>query len=176
MRYGKLKILQRLVSLEFQILSGTIITQSNRATQIARFMGPTWGPPGSCRPQMGPMYLAIREDIVNSTTATGAEHISESELTKDDPYLALKGKLRCVYWKGFEDNWLCYTSTMMYTKQLKIQTSLVITCSNMTWYCIQHRNDKSTLIARFVEPTWGSSGTDRTQVGPMLAPWTSLSG
>ena len=28
-------------------------------TQIARFMGPTWGPPGSCRPQVGPMYLAI---------------------------------------------------------------------------------------------------------------------
>ena len=22
---------------------------------IARFMGPTWGPPGSCRPQVGPM-------------------------------------------------------------------------------------------------------------------------
>ena len=27
----------------------------NKATQIAKFMGPTWGPPGSCRPQMGPM-------------------------------------------------------------------------------------------------------------------------
>ena len=26
-----------------------------RGTQIARFMGPTWGPPGSCRPQMVPM-------------------------------------------------------------------------------------------------------------------------
>ena len=24
-------------------------------TQISRFMGPTWGPSGSCRPQMGPM-------------------------------------------------------------------------------------------------------------------------
>ena len=24
-------------------------------TQMARFMRPTWGPPGSCRPQMGPM-------------------------------------------------------------------------------------------------------------------------
>ena len=24
-------------------------------TQIAKFMGPTWVPPGSCRPQMGPM-------------------------------------------------------------------------------------------------------------------------
>ena len=26
-----------------------------KTPQIARFMGPTWGPPGSCRPQMGPM-------------------------------------------------------------------------------------------------------------------------
>ena len=26
-----------------------------RHSQIAKFMGPTWGPPGSCRPQMGPM-------------------------------------------------------------------------------------------------------------------------
>ena len=24
-------------------------------SQRAKFMGPTWGPPGSCRPQMGPM-------------------------------------------------------------------------------------------------------------------------
>ena len=33
-----------------------------------------------------------------------------------------------------------------------------------------------TLIARFMRPTWGPSGADRTQVGPMLAPWTLLSG
>ena len=26
-------------------------------TLITRFMGPTWGPPGSCRPQMGPMLV-----------------------------------------------------------------------------------------------------------------------
>ena len=26
-----------------------------KATQIAKFMGPTWDPPGPCRPQMGPM-------------------------------------------------------------------------------------------------------------------------
>ena len=24
-------------------------------SQIAKFIGPTWGPPGSCQPQMGPM-------------------------------------------------------------------------------------------------------------------------
>ena len=33
-----------------------------------------------------------------------------------------------------------------------------------------------TLIARFMGPTWGPTGTDRTQVGPMLAPWIFLSG
>ena len=32
------------------------------------------------------------------------------------------------------------------------------------------------LIARFMGPTWGPSGADRTQVDPMLAPWTLLSG
>ena len=34
---------------------------------------------------------------------------------------------------------------------------------------------KHTLIARFMGPTCGPSGADRTQVGPMLAPWTLLS-
>ena len=32
------------------------------------------------------------------------------------------------------------------------------------------------LIARFIGPTQGPSGGDRTQVGPLLAPWTLLSG
>ena len=35
---------------------------------------------------------------------------------------------------------------------------------------------RTTLIARFMGSTWGPSGADRTQVGPMLAPWTFLSG
>ena len=39
-----------------------------------------------------------------------------------------------------------------------------------------HRNVIRSLIARFMGPTWGPSGADRTQVGPMLAPWTLLSG
>ena len=32
------------------------------------------------------------------------------------------------------------------------------------------------LLARFMGPSWGPSGADRTQVGPMLAPWSLLSG
>ena len=31
-------------------------------------------------------------------------------------------------------------------------------------------------ISRFLGPTWGPPGDDRTQVGPVLAPWTLLSG
>ena len=31
------------------------ITTSHLTTQIAKFIGPTWCPPGSCRPQVGPM-------------------------------------------------------------------------------------------------------------------------
>ena len=33
-----------------------------------------------------------------------------------------------------------------------------------------------TRIARFMGPTWSPPGAKRTQVGPMLAPWTLLSG
>ena len=35
--------------------------------------------------------------------------------------------------------------------------------------------DVTTLIPRFMGPTWGPSGADRTHTGPMLAPWTLLS-
>ena len=35
---------------------------------------------------------------------------------------------------------------------------------------------KTDLIARFMGPTWGPSGADRTQVVPVLVPWTLQSG
>ena len=31
------------------------VSTVKKGPQIAKFMGPIWGPPGSCRPQMGPM-------------------------------------------------------------------------------------------------------------------------
>ena len=30
---------------------------NTKPPQLTRFMGPTWGPPGYCRPQMGPMLV-----------------------------------------------------------------------------------------------------------------------
>ena len=50
--------------------------------------------------------------------------------------------------------------------------------SQNTLGCLIHgiSDHRHTLIARFMGPTWGLSGADRTQVGPMLATWTLLSG
>ena len=36
-------------------LRGEFTGSPPKGSQIARFMGPTWGPPGSCQPQVGPM-------------------------------------------------------------------------------------------------------------------------
>ena len=38
-----------------RILCPTGVVSRDARCQIAKFMGPTWGPPGSSRPQMGPM-------------------------------------------------------------------------------------------------------------------------
>ena len=64
------------------------VSHNDRPAQMARFMGPTWGPPGSCRPQMGPMlapwtllsgkwYLAIRSHsrMVYRQQLTGYAHV-----------------------------------------------------------------------------------------------------
>ena len=52
--------------------------------------------------------------------------------------------------------------------------------ANCSWLCeaamSAHRHLMVSPIARFMGPTWSPSGADRTQVGPMLAPWTLLSG
>ena len=49
------------------------------STQIAKYMGPTWGPPGSFRPQMGPMLApwtllsgeALRKSYPMMTSSNG---------------------------------------------------------------------------------------------------------
>ena len=48
---------------------------------------------------------------------------------------------------------------------------------NYVWTVVRNYSlAHNILIARFVGLTWGPSGADRAQVGPMLAPWTLLSG
>ena len=49
-------------------------------------------------------------------------------------------------------------------------------CGNHCYRLALASATRTTLITRFMGPTWGPPGADRTQVGPMLAPWISLSG
>ena len=74
----------------------------NLCVQIAKFMGPTWGPPGSCRPQMGPLLapwillsgwvIVVKVTAVSLTagfrrvTANGAYEINLKELDKINQY------------------------------------------------------------------------------------------
>ena len=46
------------------------------STQIARFMGQTWGPPGSCWPQMGPM-------LAPWTLLSGIYYVASRQLQRD---------------------------------------------------------------------------------------------
>ena len=76
--------------------------------------------------------------------------------------------------------WLMVGSIYIYIYPIYIYIYIYI----YTWYISNagtvgvHRVWKQwyPLIARFMGPTWGPSGADRTQVGPMLAPWILLSG
>ena len=52
----------------------------------------------------------------------------------------------------------------------------VQSCKKAIYYVMSHAHQVASVIARFMRPTWGPSGADMTQVGPMLAPWTLLSG
>ena len=55
-------------------------------------------------------------------------------------------------------------------------------CQNLIKCCVvimkfeKSREMKYTQIARFIGQTWGLSGADKTEVGPILVPWTLLSG
>ena len=91
------------------------------STQIAKFMGPTWGPPGSCQPLMGPKLA---------------------------PWTLLLG-LWCLICENLND-----------TLDESSSTGQIM----------------SSLIAWYMGPTWGQTGANRTQVGPMLVPWSLLSG
>ena len=49
-------------------------------------------------------------------------------------------------------------------------------CCKYAWTCKNKTHPPTTRIARFMGPTWGSPGSCRPQMGPILAPWNLLSG
>ena len=90
----------------------------------------------------------------------------------------------CCLWKYIEMTAYIYTIWLFV---LMINTALLIRCEYsdvssplMHGSQIPSKTGVSwrpyTQIARFMRPTWGPPGADRTQVGPMRASWTLLWG
>ena len=52
------------------------------------------------------------------------------------------------------------------------------TCGGISFFFMANLSNlcKPSQIVKFMGPTWGPSGSCRPQMGPMLAPWTLLSG
>ena len=75
-------------------------------------------------------------------------------------------KLRRTFWLIYTREQHCVYSIFVFVELMEAWMALVASRSFL----------KNTLITRSMGPTWGPSGADRTQVGPMLAPWILLSG
>ena len=78
-----------------------------KTAQIAKLMGPTWGPPVSCRPQMGPM-LAPRTLLSGSDWGIHGTQICTH---KSNTYPTLTGEMQQAWrvtCEEFGDQWPCY--------------------------------------------------------------------
>ena len=86
-------ILKHILGINFLGISKKKLPQVNATlpqtiTQIAKFTGPTWGPPGSCRPQMAPMLAPWTllsgklSALNNGLVSSGNKPLSEPKLTK----------------------------------------------------------------------------------------------
>ena len=82
---------------------------------------------------------------------------------RNDVILLLK--YRCGYWCDSDLYWTSDTFSCLWS-------AVVVGIE----HCRMILVSTQPLIARFMGPTWGPSGTDRTQVGHIFAPWTLLSG
>ena len=97
----------------------------------------------------------------------------------------------CVEKKMRNCSMFCYLNALEYVQMVR---SLHVQCDIPWWWhykmdalspivalCVvtitgRFPSQRVTLIARFMGPTWGPPGAESTWVGPMLAPWTLLSG
>ena len=79
---------------------------------------------------------------------------------------------------GFSHDWR-YWQTGKVLNQIKSSNPKVTSTMVVFYLCLGKNvlnKKKRSLITMFVGPAWGPSGADKTQMGPMLAPSTLLSG
>ena len=84
-----------------------------------------------------------------------------------------------VLWHSPETNFTVSAQTTILCNEFKDYTFLKL-LPHLLWAneldSLVNLSANGTQIARFTGPTWGPPGSYRPQMGPMLAPWTLLSG
>ena len=85
-------------------------------TQIARFLGPSWGPPGSYWPQMGPMLAQGKEE---SQPYSAADHCA-GNLVSLDPRV----QSCCLTLFSLFDHWLKIGSCGLFIQMVAKYTSV----------------------------------------------------
>ena len=137
-----------------------VLNSSLVVPQIAKFMGPTWGPPVGPRwAHVGPMNLAIRvilwfvtlealQSSTNSWTTFGRfpnditnitfkmDDLAENMLTNS--FLSCVESRECPIWQSIRSVPIIFASA-----SLVHTTSAIIRLSNLPWYYIHHCNNSS---------------------------------
>ena len=80
------------------------------------------------------------------------------------------------FWPEGEIDVAPYPKTFTMTKGMSVPSFMLVPQNARFFHISLGLLGLLPLIARFMGPTWGPSGADRTQVGPTMAPWTLLSG
>ena len=140
-------------------------------------MGPTWDRQDPGGPHVGPMILAIwvlfTMCFMSFVVWRCVHNIFGLIFSKVN--LSVNGNVISF---GSQFHSLLFQLTQCHTGNDSLPESLMTNINALQGYtevmAILH--SETPLIARFMGPTWGPSGADRTQMGPMLAPWTLLSG
>ena len=109
-------------------------------------MGPTLDRQGPGGPRISPINLAIRDGTYRVSWTIQLKHKFE---TKQE---------------------------IMNNSSISSNTPSLTTVTIGVYMLLRKRFPSPAPIARFMGPMWGPYGADRTQVGPMLTPWTLLSG
>ena len=129
------------------------------------------------------MILYIQQSIIQS----GYIHIKITTWKCCLLHFGQFFETRCVIWYslsiiawGNRHHWfLCYNVIFLsrtgYCGPYGCVDAIDAPCGAGFWKAA-YKLEEIPLIARFLGPTWGPPGADRTQVGPILAPWISLSG
>ena len=139
---------------------------------IARIMGPTWDPSGAERTQVGPMLAPWT--LLSALSPVLPFCITCPKGTWIIPYIYYISSLTVYAIHIISDDIPSWYFFLM--ENCPIADVLGKLCAALCWLPHWKALCRPTQIAKFMGPTWGLSRSCQPQMGPMLAPWTLLSG